>query len=78
MRELELSVDLDALRARLKAMSDDELVKFGKEMTGLVHPLAFGIYSKPKISAFSIQLSEARSEWRRRRHPRNRKIRQRC
>jgi hypothetical protein len=73
VRELELSVDLDALRARLKAMNDDELVNFGKEMTELVCPRTFGIYSKPKISAFSIQLSAARSEWRRR-HPKNRKI----
>jgi len=72
MRELELSVDLDALRDRLKSMSDDELVKFGKEMTKLVYPFTHGIYSKQTSSAFSVQLCEAQDEWRRR-YPKNRK-----
>ena len=47
---LSISVDLDALRARLRAMSAAELITFGEQMR----------------LAFSIQLDEARAEWRRR------------
>jgi hypothetical protein len=60
------AIDLDAIRARLRAMSDTELVAFGKEMRGLVYPLTYGGDGKPSVSAFSIQLDEARAEWRRR------------
>lgn len=64
---LAVSVDLVALRDRLRQMSDDELVKFGREMRKLVYPLTYGIDGKPSVCAFSIQLDEARNEWRRRR-----------
>jgi hypothetical protein len=60
------SVDLDAIRARLAAMSDAELIAFGKQMRGLVYPLTYGGDGKTVVCAFSIQLSEARAEWRRR------------
>lgn len=66
MRELEMSVDLPALRTRLEAMTDDELAAFGKQMHGLVYPLTYDYRGKPTVSAFSIQLDEARAEWRRR------------
>lgn len=65
-RELEISVDLDALRSRLQTMTDDELLAFGKQMRGLVYPLTYGADGKPSVSAFSIQFDEARPECRRR------------
>lgn len=65
-RELDVSVDLDALRARLQAMREDELLAFGKQMRSLVYPLTYDGDGKPTVSAFSIQLDEARAEWRRR------------
>ena len=65
-RELDVSVDLDALRSRLQLMTDDELLAFGKQMRSLVYPLTYGADGKPSVSAFSIQLREARDEWRRR------------
>jgi hypothetical protein len=63
---LGISVDLDALRGRLQAMSDAELAAFGKQMRELVYPLTYDGDGKPSVSAFSIQLDEARAEWRRR------------
>jgi len=48
-------------------MSDDELVKFGKQMRELVYALTYDHRGKQSVSAFSIQLKEARDEWRRRR-----------
>jgi hypothetical protein len=68
---LSIAVDLDALRVRLQKMSDDELIAFGKQMRSLVYPLRYGFNGKPTISAFSIQLDEARKEWRRRHNPAN-------
>lgn len=65
-RELDVSVDLDALRARLRSMSDAELLAFGKQMRSLVYPLTYDGDGKPQVSTFSIQLDEARAEWRRR------------
>ena len=58
VRELEASVDLDILRARLRVMDDAELVKLGKEMANLVYPLTYGSDGKPSVSAFSIQFGE--------------------
>jgi len=59
-RELNLSVDLDALRARLRAMTDAELRAFGRKMCALVYPLTYDGDGKPRVSPFSIQLQEAR------------------
>jgi hypothetical protein len=72
MRELEISVDLGALRIRLGGMNDSELLAFGNQMHHLVYPLTYDGDGKPSASAFSIQLNEARNEWRRR-HPKTQK-----
>ena len=56
-------VQLQKLRERLRLMSDEELVKFGKQVRSL---------SEPRVSVmpdpWKEQLQEARAEWRRR-HP---------
>jgi hypothetical protein len=59
-------VDLVALRAKLQAMSEAELLAFGKDMHKSVYPRVYGYDRKPTVSSFSIQLDEARAEWRRR------------
>ena len=57
-------VKLQKLRERLRQMSDDELIKFGKTVRAL---------SVPRVSVlhdpWPAQLQAAREEWRRR-HPR--------
>lgn len=63
---LGISIDLDALRERLHAMSENELLAFGTQMRHLVYPFTYGADGKPSVSTFSIQLDEARAEWRRR------------
>ena len=60
--------DLERCRADVRSMSDEELVRFGEEMRNLVYPLTYDYRGEPSVSAFSIQLQEARAEWRRR-HP---------
>jgi hypothetical protein len=54
-------VQLQKLRERLRLMSDEELVKFGKMVRGL---------AEPRVSVMpdtcKEQLQEARAEWRRR------------
>jgi hypothetical protein len=72
-RELDNSVDLAALRLRLQKMTDDELIAFGKQVRDLVYPLRYGFNGQPAVSAFSIQLDEARLEWLRR-HKQNKVI----
>lgn len=57
---------IEQLRARLHSMTDGELVAFGKQMRALVYPLTYGPDGQPSVSAFSLQLEEARAEWRRR------------
>jgi len=59
--------DIDALRARLRKMSDEELREFGKAARYMVSPTAN--MGKPPLPTFVLQLNEARAEWRRR-HPR--------
>jgi len=63
---LGIHVDLDALRARLERMSDEELLAFGKQMHKLCYLLTYDGDGKPSVSAFSTQLDAARVEWRRR------------
>jgi hypothetical protein len=58
--------DLERCRTALRKMSDAELISFGRQMRALVYPLTYGPDRKPSVSAFSIQLEEARAEWRRR------------
>jgi hypothetical protein len=62
-------VDLVALRATLQAMSEAELVAFGRSMREIIYPRRYDFHGKPTVSSFSIHLDEARAEWRRR-HPR--------
>jgi hypothetical protein len=57
------SVQLQKLRERLRLMSDEELVKFGKMVRGLSEPRT-SVTQDP----WKAQLQEARAEWRRR-HP---------
>jgi hypothetical protein len=63
-------VDLVALRAKLQAMTEPELLTFGKSLHELLYPRRYNGKGKPTVSSFSIQLDEARVEWRRR-HPKS-------
>ena len=56
-------VQLQKLRECLRLMSDEELVKFGKQVRELSAPRV-GVVNDP----WPAQLREARAEWRRR-HP---------
>jgi len=49
------------LRERLRAMGDEELIKFGKNARSLA-----GIRVSGLPDPYKIQLEEARAEWRRR------------
>jgi hypothetical protein len=59
------AVDLDELRARLRKMTDAELIAFGKAARYMCSPAAN--LGKPPREVFVMQLKEARAEWRRRR-----------
>jgi hypothetical protein len=56
--------DVQALRTRLRKMTDEELRKFGKAARYMVSPKAN--MGKPPLPDFVLQLDEARAEWRRR------------
>jgi hypothetical protein len=56
-------IDLEELRARLRKMTDAELLRFGKAARNLCSPEAKLGKSR---EAFVIQLEEARAEWKRR------------
>ena len=58
-------VELQKLRERLRLMSDEELVKLGKQVRSLSEPRA-SVTPDP----WKAQLQEARGEWLRR-HPAN-------
>lgn len=64
-------IEVEEIRARLAKMSDTELITFARQMRGPVCPRTYDYRGKPTVSAFSIQLDEARAEWRRR-YPRGR------
>ena len=55
-------VRLRKLRERLQAMSDEELIRFGRMLRSILHRVS-GVPDKVD------ELGEARAEWRRR-HPR--------
>ena len=58
---IESSDELEQLRARLRKMSDDEVISFGQAARSLCRD--------PRCpDTFKRQLEEARAEWRRR-HP---------
>lgn len=59
-------IDLDAIRARLRKLSEDKLIEYGQSCAYLCSPGAnFGM---PPLEVWTAQLDEARAEWRRR-HP---------
>jgi hypothetical protein len=58
-------IHLYRLRERLRAMSDEALITFGKYARQL-----FGIRVSGTPDPYKIQLEEARQDWRRR-HPKN-------
>jgi hypothetical protein len=63
MQSIELATfDIDALRTRLRKMSDEELRQFGKAARYIVSPRAN--MGNPPLPAFVLQLEEARAEWR--------------
>jgi hypothetical protein len=65
MQSIQLAnLDVDALRTRLRKMSDEELFKFGKAARYMVSPTAN--VGEPPLPDFVLQLEEARAEWRRR------------
>ena len=65
MQSIQLTtLDVEAMRTRLKKMSDEELREFGKAARYMVSPTAN--MGKPPLPTFVLQLNEARSEWRRR------------
>lgn len=59
-------VDLDAYRARLRKMTDEELIREGKAGRYMCSPIAN--LGKPPRKCFVIQFEEVKAEWRRR-HP---------
>jgi hypothetical protein len=59
-------VDLEAYRARLRKMTDEELIREGRAGRYLCSPMAN--FGKPPRKVFVIQLDEVKAEWRRR-HP---------
>jgi hypothetical protein len=66
MQSIQLTnLDVDALRTRLRKMSDKELREFGKAARYMISPTAN--MGEPPLPAFVLQLEEARAEWRKRR-----------
>jgi hypothetical protein len=62
---LDESFDVERFRSELRKMSDEDLVKCGKQVASIRGPLP---RHTPQKDVWSIQLDEARAEWRRR-HP---------
>ena len=74
MQSIQLAdFDRDALRTRLRKMSDEELREFGKAARYMVSPDAN--MGKPPLPTFVLQLEEARAEWREDTHRPGRKDR---
>jgi len=59
--------DVEALRTRLRKMSDEELREFGKAARYMTNARAN--MGKPSLASFVLQLEEARAEWKRRHSP---------
>lgn len=63
----DLDTEREALRARLRKMTDFELVRYGKAARYMCSKKAQPFGGKPSIDAVSIMhLEEARAEWKRR------------
>jgi hypothetical protein len=58
------SINVEELRARLRKMTDAELLRCGKDARFMCSPGAN--FGKPPRECFLIALKEAREEWRRR------------
>lgn len=56
------AVDVDVLRERLRRMTDEQLLGFGKAARYKCTPKAN--LGRPPLEPFLIQLREARAEWR--------------
>jgi hypothetical protein len=63
----ENGLDLEALRTRLRLMSDRELLWFGRAARYMCSPPANLGEAPPQV--FVVQLREAAKEWGCRRHP---------
>lgn len=59
-------IDLAAIRAHLRKLSDVELIREGRAARELISPKGRGVRSPRKV--FVVGLEECRAEWRRR-HP---------
>lgn len=57
-------IDLEEFRARLRKMTDAQLLRFGKAARYLCSPTAY--FGKAPRETFIIQLRECRAEWKRR------------
>jgi hypothetical protein len=58
------AIDVDAIRARLRKLSDAELIRYGQNCAFLCSPKQN--FGKPPLEVWTVQLDEARAEWRRR------------
>jgi hypothetical protein len=55
-------VDLEAIRERLRKMTDDQLTRYGKSAAYMADPVA----QRGQVrETYRVQLAEARAEWRR-------------
>jgi hypothetical protein len=61
-------LDLDELRARLRAMDDAALERYGKAAAKMASPQSR--WGGAPRDCFAVQLEEARAEWQRR-HPKD-------
>jgi hypothetical protein len=59
-------IDIEAFRARLRKLTDEELIREGKAGRYMRSPMAN--FGKPPHEVFVVQLEEVKAEWRRR-HP---------
>jgi hypothetical protein len=59
-------IDIEAFRARLRKLTDEELIREGNAGRYMCSPMAN--FGKPPRRVFVIQLEEVKAEWRRR-HP---------
>jgi hypothetical protein len=60
-------VDVEAIRAKLRKLSDVELIREGRAARQLVSPV--GRNGKPPRKAFMVCLEECIAEWQRRHQP---------
>jgi hypothetical protein len=66
--QIQQQIDVESLRERLRGMTDEQLLHFGKASRYMSS--RYANMGKSPLQAFVIQLEEAKAEWRRRR-PKN-------